>query len=67
MIRIVVIVVVIVILIFIGASIISSVYVSSTAIAVYFYPSLFFPLTVSYISGVGVHELWDRFERRTVK
>jgi hypothetical protein len=48
-------------------SIISSVYVSSTAIAVYFYPSLFFPLTVSYISGVGVHELWDRFERRTVK
>ena len=45
----------------------SSVYVSSTAIAVYFYPTLFVPLTISYVSGVGVHELWDRFERRIAK
>ena len=45
-------------------SIISSVYVSSSAITAYLYPELFVPLTISYISGAGVYGLWNRFERR---
>ena len=48
-------------------SIISSVYVSSSALTAYFYPELFIPLTVSYVSGVSAHELWNRFERRIAK
>lgn len=43
-------------------SVLSTVYVSSTAIAAYFYPTLFVPLTISYVSGAGVYELWSRFE-----
>ena len=48
-------------------SIISSVYVSSSALMAYLYPELFIPLTVSYVSGVGAYELWNRFERRIGK
>ena len=48
-------------------SVLSSVYVSSTAIAVYFYPELFVPLTISYISGAGVYGLWNKFERKIAK
>ena len=45
-------------------SVLSSVYVSSSALTAYFYPELFVPLTISYISGAGVYGLWNRFERR---
>jgi hypothetical protein len=48
-------------------TVLSSVYVSSTAIAVYFYPELFVPLTISYISGAGVYGLWNKFERKIAK
>ena len=48
-------------------SIVSSIYVSSSALTAYFYPELFIPLTVSYVSGVSAYELWNRFERRIAK
>ena len=48
-------------------SVLSSVYVSSSALTAYIYPELFIPLTISYVSGVSVYELWNRFERRIVK
>ena len=48
-------------------SVVSSIYVSSSALTAYFYPELFIPLTISYVSGVSVYELWNRFERRTGK
>ena len=47
--------------------IVSSIYVSSSALTAYLYPELFIPLTVSYVSGVGAYELWNRFERRIAK
>ena len=47
--------------------IVSSIYVSSSALTAYLYPELFIPLTVSYVSGIGAYELWNRFERRIAK
>ena len=45
----------------------SSIYFISSAVSSFLYPPLFIPLTVSYISGVGAYELWNRMERRIAK
>ena len=42
----------------------SSVYFSSSVLSSFFCPSLFFPLTVSYILGVGEYEFLNYAERR---
>jgi hypothetical protein len=48
-------------------SIVSSVYIFSSGISSYFCPTLFFPLTASYIFSVGGYELVSFVGRRLTK
>ncbi len=45
----------------------SSIYFSSSVLSSFLCPSLFFPLTVSYILGVGEYGLLYYAERRLAK
>ena len=47
--------------------IVSSVYFSSTVVSSIVYPSLFLPLTIAYVVGIGEYEFLNFIDRRLVE